>query len=251
MKVGNRYSLDDKIQSKFSYFSSEEIEEYNGFDNLYNQPVLIKAFNLPAKNEAQRLAITLWEREIRLTRKVMGSSGGSILLQLIDAFVDKESNRLYIILSKQGKSLEEWLFSTDTLWFLTDLNENTRKEIWIMFQSMLSGIGALHSARLLHRNINPGTIYYSEENIENNLKLGGITWSLYLHSLNFIPERFTEKKRKYSLFQTLKSLGKKSHTYSHANPFPRDIFSLGMILCFIFYQDFLENPPNNFDEWYD
>lgn len=250
-KIGKRYSLGEKIESKFTHFSSEEIEEYNGFDNLHKQPILIKIFRLPAKPEAKKIAITLWEREIRLTRKAMGSRGGNILLQLIDAFIDKESNKLYIITSKHGNSLEEWLFNEDSLWFLMDLNENTRKEIWKMFQSLLSGIGALHTSKLLHRNINPGTIYYSEEKEKNILKLGGISWSLYLHNLNFIPERFMQKKRSYSLFQAPESLNDNIQVSSYANPFSKDIFSLGMILCFIFYQDFPEYPPKNYNEWQD
>ena len=35
-----------------------------GFNNSHKQPVIIKVFRIPIKREAQRLAITFWEREI-------------------------------------------------------------------------------------------------------------------------------------------------------------------------------------------
>ena len=108
-KIAKRYSLGKKIDSIFSIFSSDIIEEYQGFDNLHQRPVIIKSFEIPKSKDAERLAITLWKREIRLTRKAMGLSGGSILVPIIDAFIDKSLNKLFIITSLYGKSLEEWM----------------------------------------------------------------------------------------------------------------------------------------------
>ena len=155
-EINNRYSLGKGFQSNFSHYITNEIEEYIGYDNLLKQDVMIKTFKLPNKEEAKRLAITLWEREIRLTRKALGLNGGSRLLHLLDAFIEKDSNKLFIIHSKYGKSLEEWMEESNGLWFLNDLSPRSRKEVGKIFKSLLNGIGALHEAKLLHRNINTG-----------------------------------------------------------------------------------------------
>ncbi|MHA1147755.1 MAG: AAA domain-containing protein [Promethearchaeota archaeon] len=248
-KIAKRYSLGKKINSIFSIFSSDIIEEYQGFDNLHQRPVIIKSFKIPKSKDAEILAITLWEREIRLTRKAMGLSGGSLLVPIIDAFIDKSLNKLFIITTLYGKSLEEWVNDGGGLWFLDDINQETRKEFWNLFNSFLNGVGALHQAKLLHRNINPGAIYYSVEDESNIIKLGGVTWSLYLHNLNLIPEQITKKKQSFSLFQAPELLHNKDLGKSRANPFARDIFSLGMILCYVFYPEFPEIPPNNYSDW--
>ena len=75
-KIAKRYSLGKKIDSTFSIFSSDIIEEYQGFDNLHQRPVIIKSFEIPKSKDAERLVKTLWEREIRLTRKVMEEGYG-------------------------------------------------------------------------------------------------------------------------------------------------------------------------------
>lgn len=248
-EIAKRYSLGKKIDSIFSIFSSEIIEEYQGFDNLHQRPVTIKSFEIPKSKDAERLAITLWEREIRLTRKAMGLSGGSFLIPIIDAFIDKSLNKLFIITTLYGKSLEEWVNEGGGLWFLDDLTQDTRKEFWNLFLSFLNGVGALHKAKLLHRNINPGAIYYSVEDESNIIKLGGITWSLYLHNLNLIPEQITNRKESLSLFQAPELFKNTDLAKSRANPFARDIFSLGMILCYVFYPEFPEIPPNNYNDW--
>lgn len=139
-KTTKRYSIIEEIHSNYSSFQSNDIEEYYGMDDFYNQSVRIKTFRFPEKEEARRLAITLWEREIRLIRKAMGISGGHFLLQLLDAFVDYESSKLYIVSTRYGKSLEEWMNETNGLWFLKDVNSKSRKEVWTLFKSLLNGI---------------------------------------------------------------------------------------------------------------
>lgn len=248
-EINNRHTLGKEIQSYFSRYITNEIKEYNGFDNLLKQNIIIKTFKLPDKEEAKRLAITLWEREIRLTRKALGLNGGTCLLQLLDAFIEKESNKLYIINSKYGKSLEEWMEDSNGLWFLNDFNPKSRKEVWKIFKSLLNGIGALHEAKLLHRNINPGTLFFSDISEENILKIGGFTWSLYLHNLNFIPERLGHMKRELSLFQAPEIYQNENDRSSRANPFASDIFSLGMVLCYLFYEKFPKKMISNQKEW--
>ncbi len=247
--IYTRYTLGTQILSSFSIFKTKEIEEFYGFDNVLKQDVLIKTYTLPTKEEAKRLAITLWEREIRLTRKALGLNGGTRLLNLQDAFFEKDSNKLVIVHSKYGKSLEEWMEHLDGLWFLKDLNPKSRKEVWKLFKSLLNGIGALHEAKLLHRNINPSTIFYSDIFEENILKIGGFTWSLYLHNLNFIPERLGQRKKGLSLFQAPETYSVENHRQSRANPFAGDIFSLGMVLCYLFYTNFPKNSISSLKEW--
>ena len=188
-KTTIRYSVTKEVHSNYSSFHSDDIKEHYGMDDFYNQSVRIKTFRLPEKEEAKGLAITLWEREIRLIRKAMGISGGNFLLQLLDAFINYDSDKLYIISTRYGKSLEEWMNEIEGLWFLKDTNSKSRKEVWTLFKSLLNGIRCLHSAKLLHRNIHPGVIFFSEEFEENIFKIGGFTWSLYLHNLNFIPKK--------------------------------------------------------------
>ena len=204
-KTIKRYSIIEEIHSNYTSFQSDNIKEYYGMDDFYNQSVRIKTFRLPEKEEAKRLAITLWEREIRLIRKAMGISGGHFLLQLIDAFLDYDSDKLYIISTRYGKSLEEWTNESDGLWFLQDTNSKSRKEVWMLFKSLLNGIRCLHIAKLLHRNIHPGIIFFSDESDEDIFKIGGFTWSLYLHNLNFIPKKELKQEKDYSLFQAPES----------------------------------------------
>lgn len=248
-KTTKRYSLNEEIHSYFSTFQSEDIEEYYGIDEFHNQNVRIKTFKLPQKEEAKRLAITLWEREIRLIRKAMGISGGHFLLQLLDAFTDYDSNKLYLISSRYGRSLEEWMNETNSLWFLKDKNPKARKEIWFIFKSLLNGVRCLHIAKLLHRNIHPGVIFFSEDSDENIFKIGGFTWSLYLHNLNFIPKNDINKEKEYSLFQAPESFLQKKDQLSRANPFAGDIFSLGMVLCYIFCNNFPKKSFKNLSNW--
>ncbi len=59
----------------------------------------------------------------------------------------------------------------------------------------------MHEAKLIHRNINPDVIFFSEESDENAFKIGGFTWSLYLHNLNYIPRREKDKRTTFTLFQ--------------------------------------------------
>ncbi len=244
-----RYSIIEDIHSNYSSLKSENIEEYYGIDNFYNQSVRIKAFKLPEKQEARRLAITLWEREIRLVRKAMSISGGHFLLHLVDAFVDYDSEELYIVSTRYGKSLEEWMNEPDGLWFLQDTTAKSRKEIWTLFKSLLDGIRCLHIAKLLHRNIHPGVVFFSDESDENIFKIGGFTWSLYLHNLNFIPKKVLKEEKEYSLYQAPDSFLLKKDHISHANPFTGDIFSLGMVMCYIFYNKFPKSSLASLSEW--
>jgi len=248
-KTTKRYSIIEEIHSNYSSFQSDDIEEYYGMDDFYNQSVRIKTFRLPEKEEARRLAIILWEREIRLVIKAMGISGGHFLLQLLNAFVDYESDKLYIVSTRYGKSLEEWKNETNGLWFLKDTNSKSRKEVWTSFKSLLDGIRCLHTAKLLHRNIHPGVIFFSDESDENIFKIGGFTWSLYLHNLNFIPKKELKKEKEYSLFQAPETFLLKKDQLSHANPFANDIFSLGMVLCYIFYSNFPKTSLINLKDW--
>lgn len=248
--LGGRYELGKKIASNYSAFSSEEIELHEGLDHLQNKrSVLIEVFTLPEGNEARRLAIALWEREIRLTRKAMASNGGTLLLPLLDASIDPNSDKLYIVFRRDGKSLEEWIENEEGLWFLEENNEESRKTVWKLLLSLINGIEALHQAKLLHRNINPSTIHYSSETDEECLKLSGFTWSLYLHNLNSIPEQLAKRKRKLSLFQPPESIDPKKDTSKFANIFAEDVFSLGMVILFIFSPDFPEHSPSKISEW--
>ncbi len=124
-----RYLIKEEIQSKFTSFYSSNIKEYYGIDNFYNRPVKMKTFELPEKEEAKRLAITLWEREIRLIRKAMRISGGNFLLQLLDGYIDYDYNKLHIISSKFGKTLNEWMNESHKLWFFNETTPDARKEI--------------------------------------------------------------------------------------------------------------------------
>ncbi len=244
----NRYELGDLINSKYSRTTNTEVSNYEGYDSLHHQDVLIKKLRLPKKSNARELAIRLWEREIRIARKLRGPSGGKMFLELIDAFLDENSDSLYIISRNYGKTLEEWINSGDVPWFFTNDEIEGRKEVWSLFLALLDGVEALHSMKLLHRNINPGTVYYSEESDENKFVLGGITWSLYLYNLNFIPEDFRVKQKEISLFTPPENIFEESDSLI-PNIFGGDIFSLGMILCSIFNMDFPEHEPSNEKEW--
>lgn len=247
--LNKRYDIKQKIQSNYGAFVSNEIDVFEGFDTLHKRPVIIKQFHLPHHDEAKRLAIALWEREIRLTRKAMASSGGKLLLDLIDALVDHQSNSLYIILKKQGKSLEKWSHDDEGLWFLLDSKEENRKSVWEMTRSLSMGIGALHQVKLLHRNLNPSTIFYAEDADRDELKISGFTWSLYLHNINYIPEKLTNRKPSFSLFRSPESLTLQEDTQSQSNLFANDIFSIGMLLCFIFSPDFPEKRILDLQDW--
>lgn len=59
----------------------------------------------------------------------MGISEGTFLLQLLDAFIDYDKNKLNIISSKYGKSLIEWMNESQKLWFFNGLALDARKEI--------------------------------------------------------------------------------------------------------------------------
>lgn len=91
----NRYKLGDLINSKYSRTTNTEVSNYEGYDSLHHQDVLIKKLRLPKKSNARELAIRLWEREIRIARKLRGPSGGKMFLELIDAFLDDDSDSLY------------------------------------------------------------------------------------------------------------------------------------------------------------
>lgn len=244
----NRYELGEKIYSKYSIIINTEVSKYEGYDSLHHQDVLIKKLVLPKKSNARELAIRLWEREIRIARKLRGPSGGKMFLELIDAFLDENSDSLYIISRNYGKTLEEWILSGNVPWFFTNDQIEGRKEVWNLFFALLEGVEALHNMKLLHRNINPGSVYYSEESDENKLVLGGIAWSLYLYNLNFLPDDFHINQRQISLFTPPESITDKS-TSSIPNVFGGDIFSLGMLLCYIFNTDFPNHEPSNEKEW--
>ena len=218
---------------KYSPYFSDEIKLFKGQDHLHNRPVLLKSFDLPEKENARRLAITLWEREIRLTRKTMASKGGSILLQLLDAFIDKESGKLYVVTARHGNSLLEWIEGSDSLYFLENFDDSNRRKLWKLFLSLLGGIEALHNSKLIHRNINPDTLFYSERSDFDELRISGITWSLYLQNLNFIPEKYKQKHANFSMFKAPESFNVIERSSVKANPFATDIFSLGMVLCYI------------------
>ncbi|KKK48722.1 hypothetical protein LCGC14_3142280, partial [marine sediment metagenome] len=66
----NRYKLGDLINSKYSRTTNTEVSNYEGYDSLHHQDVLIKKLRLPKKSNARELAIRLWEREIRIARKL-------------------------------------------------------------------------------------------------------------------------------------------------------------------------------------
>ena len=169
----NRYELGDLINSKYSRTTNTEVSNYEGYDSLHHQDVLIKKLRLPNKSNARELAIRLWEREIRIARKLRGPSGGKMFLELIDAFLDDDSDSLYIISRNYGKTLEEWVLSGDLPWFFTNDQLEGRKEVWSLFFALLDGVDALHNMKLLHRNINPGSVYYSEESDEKKIRAGG------------------------------------------------------------------------------
>ncbi len=101
-----------------------------------------------------------------------------MFLELIDAFLDDDSDSLYIISRSYGKTLEEWVLRGDLPWFFTDDQIEGRKEVWSLFSALLDGVDALHNMKLLHRNINPSSVYYSEESDEKKFVLGGIIYPI-------------------------------------------------------------------------
>ncbi|MFX0063892.1 MAG: AAA domain-containing protein [Candidatus Hermodarchaeota archaeon] len=175
-----------------------------------------------------------------------------MLLPLVDAFIDEEIGKLYVISLEHGHSLAEWIEKSKKPWFLEDYEDNSRKELWELFSSLLNGIEALHNIKLIHRNLSPDTIYYSERSDYNFLKIGGITWSLYLHNLNYIPDHYKKRNLSYSIFKAPESyIVEQRSTTSGANPFANDIFSLGMTLCYIFNDNFPEYIATSLEEWED
>lgn len=244
----NRYELRDLIDSEYSRSNNSEVSNYKGFDTLHHQEVLIKKLALPEKSNARELAIRIWEREIRIARKLRGLSGGKMFLELIDAFLDENSDSLYIISRNYGKTMEEWVLSNDLPWFFTNDQIEGRREVWNLFLALLDGVDILHNVKLLHRNINPGSIYYSEDSDDKKFVLGGITWSLYLYNLNFLPNDYRVSQKEISLFTPPENIFEESVS-DVPNIFGGDIFSIGMLLCFIFNINFPEHSPSNESEW--
>ncbi len=244
----NRYELRDLIDSEYSRSNNSEVSNYKGFDTLHHQEVLIKKLTLPEKSNARELAIRIWEREIRIARKLRGISGGKMFLELIDAFLDENSDSLYIISRNYGKTMEEWVLGDDLPWFFSNDQIEGRREVWNLFLALLDGVDILHNVKLLHRNINPGSIYYSEDSDDKKFVLGGITWSLYLYNLNFLPNDYRVSHKEISLFTPPENIFEESIS-DIPNIFGGDIFSIGMLLCFIFNINFPEHSPFNESEW--
>lgn len=230
--IANRYKINYPIDERYFSFSSDQITEYYATDTLHKQSVKVKFYELPKKNNARSISISLWEREVRLIRKAYNFKGGDVLTKILDAALLEEENKLYIVYDDFGLSIAEWEDNPEGLWFFGDLEFQERVEIWQYFEELLSGLEVLHQSKLLHRNINPSTLFYSEESDTTKLKLGGFTWSLYLHNLDYIPEKQMQSGKSSTIFQQHQSLKQLDSIFSE------DLFSLGMVITYVFVNEF-------------
>jgi serine/threonine protein kinase len=249
MEIQNRYRIGEYFSQSYSSFQHSSFKICHGFDTKQNQEVLIKSYDLPTNENAKLLALRLWEREIRLTRSALRSKGNNSFLRLIEASVDKLNNKLLFITESHGQSLSQWNDEQQTPNFFHDKSVKNRTFIWTLFKHLVAGLTILHESKLIHRNINPDTIYYSEESLEteNMLKLGDFTWSLYMNNLFQMKQTNSFNVRNFTIFQAPEvfSSNKKSEFF---NIFSEDIYSIGMVLAYILLDNFPKSPILSLDQ---
>lgn len=245
--IANRYEIKQKVENLYYAYKFDQLSEYKAFDKLHKKYVRIKLYELPEKNTARQLAITLWERELRLIQKSFNFKGGEVITKIVDAAIEDNENKLYIVYQDFGLSLEEWKDHPEGLWLYDQTSIELRTDIWQLSDDLLSGLSILHQSKILHRNINPSTIFYSELSDNNNLRLGGISWSLYLHNLDILNNAQLSDFKKLTLFQLPKNLVSNEN---EDNIFADDIFSIGMVLAYIFIPNFpIQVNYSSIDIW--
>lgn len=238
-----RYEIISEITNKYANFNSKSLKYYNGIDTLHKkQNVLIEIYGLPENPDSQILAITYWEREVRLTRKALAIDNSESLLKLTDAFIDREKNQLVIVFKQFGKSLFGWIEEINDSSIFDNHDEKIRKQIWILILKLCKGLNSLHSGKILHRNINPTTIYYSEEADLPQLRFGGFAWGVYFYNLQDFQENLSYQNITHSIFNPFDLI-------HESNAFSFDIYSIGMIIAYIFCDNFPETKLSNLNEW--
>jgi hypothetical protein len=54
---------------------------------------------------------------------------GTSILHLVDAFIKEDQSQLIVIFSKEGISIEESINGSQPFWYLTNFNDEARKNI--------------------------------------------------------------------------------------------------------------------------
>lgn len=241
-----RYKLIEELKPSYSLFSTPNIKQFFGLDQNENE-VLVKIFYLPSNEISKQFAIRLWDREIRLLRTIMAKHGRKNFLKLIEAKFDSENSRLVLVTEYYGITIQEHNNQVDSFFPKIRRDEQARVFFWNQVLRLSEGIDILHDSKVIHRNINPSTVFFDINSDEYNpyMKLGDFTWGLYLFNLHQMNNFTDEILSQISQFIPPEYIQSSNEKQKRHNIYTIDIYSLGMVICFILLENFPKDIPNS------
>jgi len=226
---------------KYLETDANGISMYEGYDDNRRLNVLIKTYPLPKDKALAGLTKSLWNREIRYSHIATSSVNAGALLKILDARVSDEYNKLVLITEFTGFSLRDHREKTKRT-----LNDTL--ETWMGFRAIIRALHELHNVGIIHRNLNPGCIYYNDSGDEEAplFRIGDFSWSIYVHGWlkTQIEELF--RKREITIFTPPEHI---IAEYMGSESFVSDIYSLGMILAYSFITKFKIKKLKNIEEY--
>jgi len=216
-----------------------EIKQYKAKDTIFNQEVILKKIFVNEEPEMQDLAQYLWHYEISLNQRALNIFEGKTLIKLIDGAYDPEEKCFILVTESGGRCLKNLLLTEDNDEDVSSIlklrsAEFSKKKIWEGILKLSEGLGCLHNAGLLHRNISLDTVYFNgnafREGESHFLKLGDFNWSIYLFSIsNFVSNEISREiiQNNLHFFRAPECLD--------IETFRSDIFSFGLVLAFLVY----------------
>jgi DNA polymerase III delta prime subunit len=169
----NRYALVDGPRASNGGAAIWEALDDN--DNAF----LIKTWSYQGE-QPDRVQRALWDHELRTLYKVASSPhADDTLVVLRDAGLDRDNQCFVMVLAAPGfirvddavrrRSRYKWLASRAT---------DARERLWAGLGQVAEGLRLLHNQQVLHRDVSLDSLFFTEDEGPESLRLGGFEWSV-------------------------------------------------------------------------
>lgn len=160
--------------------SGEDALSWEAF-NDYGVRYLVKTWTYVG-NEPDRVQRALWDAELRTLYKVGSSPGANeTLVVMRDAGLDRNARCFVMVLEAPGYvPLSVALGRRAQYPWLSNFNATARQELWCALERIATGLDLLHERQVLHRDVGVETLFFSDEEGSESLRLGGFEWSVRL-----------------------------------------------------------------------
>lgn len=187
-RVLKRYELQHRQTDLEGFYPGAEVWRSNDVEQ--GREVTVIAYSTAEGNGASTTKRRLWSTEHRKLIRLSCQPFDPSLIGFIDGGFDAEHELLVLVMDPLDlPSIDRWFDgSADSQACLAQWRGNHgeyRAEVWHHIEGLFRALSAVHESRIVHRRIQPGTVFVDESSSRDQagfLKIGRFEASTFFHA---------------------------------------------------------------------